>query len=234
MPVLATQPYGKGRVAWFGTDETWRWRWNHQDKYFDRFWGQLIYQFGSPSLLGDGAERTQIALNRSQAIVGTQSTVHVTLLDEKFNPRQDKKVEAELEFVEAKPGEDRKMPVTLNRLSGDRGEYSALIPHQRAGRFELRVKNPDVNTFSFRVDLPPKHELEESGLAEKALRDAAALSGGRFYREENLHELTGSIELRKKEFTRRQEVLLWNPLAILLFLGLITTEWLVRKFSDLS
>jgi hypothetical protein len=234
MPVLATQPYGKGRVAWFGTDETWSWRWNHQDKYFDRFWGQLIYQFGSPSLLGDGAERTQIALNRSQAIVGTQSTVHVTLLDEKFNPRQDKKVEAELEFVEAKPGEDRKMPVTLNRLSGDRGEYSALIPHQRAGRFELRVKNPDVNTFSFRVDLPAKHELEESGLAEKALRDAAALSGGRFYREENLHELTGSIELRKKEFTRRQEVLLWNPLAILLFLGLITTEWLVRKFSDLS
>jgi hypothetical protein len=231
MPVLATHLFGKGRVVWLGTDETWRWRWNHQDKYFDRLWGQLIYQLGSPSLLGDGAERTQIALNRSQAIVGTQSTVHVTLLDKEFNPRKDPKVEAELEYVD-KPGD--KIPVTLNLLNGGRGEYSALIAHQQAGRFELRVKNPDVNTFSFRVDLPAKHELEESGLAEKALRDAAQLSGGRFYREEDLHSLADSINPRTTSFMRRQEVLLWNPLAILVFLGLITMEWLVRKFSDLS
>jgi hypothetical protein len=231
MPVLATHPFGKGRVLWLGTDETWRWRWNYQDKYFDRFWGQLIYQMGSPSLLGDGAERTQIALNRSQAVVGTQSTLHVTLLDKEFNPRKDPKVDAELEHVD---GPGQKLPVTLNLISGGRGEYTALISHQRAGRFELRVKNPDAHTFSFRVDLPPKHELEESGLAEKALRDAANSSGGRFYREEDLHELAGSIELRTKEFRHRQEMLLWNPLAILLFLALITAEWLVRKSSDLS
>ena len=231
MPVLAMHPFGKGRVLWLGTDETWRWRWNFQDKYFDRLWGQLIYQMGSPSLLGDGAERTQIALNRSQAVVGTQSTVHVTLLDTEFNPRRDLKVEAELEYVD-KPG--KKIPVALNLLGGGRGEYSALISHQHAGRFELRVKNPALHTFSFRVDLPPKHELEESGLADKALRDAAQHSGGRFYREEDLHQLAGSIELRKQKFTRRQEVLLWNPLAIVLFLGLITMEWLVRKYADLS
>jgi hypothetical protein len=28
--------------------------------------------------------------------------------------------------------------------------------------------------------------------------------------------------------------LLWNPLAIFVFLGLITLEWIVRKFADLS
>jgi hypothetical protein len=234
MPILATHLYGKGRVVWLGTDETWRWRWNYQDKYFDRFWGQLIYQLGSSGLLGDGAERTQIALNRSQAVVGTQSTIHVTLLDKDFNPRKDPKVEAELEFVDAKPGEERRTPITLNLSAGGRGEYTALIPHQRPGRFELHVKNPEVNTFSFRVDLPPKHELEQAGLAERPLRDAAQLSGGRFYREEDLSQLVSSLEPRSKEFTRRQEVLVWNPLAILIFLFLITLEWVVRKFSDLS
>lgn len=234
MPILATHLYGKGRVLWLGTDETWRWRWNYQDKYFDRLWGQIIYQIGSPSLLGDAGERTQIALNRSQAVVGTQSTIHVTLLDKDFNPRKDKQVEAELDFIDAKPGEERKVPITLDLRAGDRGEYTALIPHQREGRFELRVKNPEENTFSFRVDLPPKHELEQAGLAEKALRDAALLSGGKFYREEDLHSLVGSIELKTKEFSRRQEVLLWNPLVILIFLGLITVEWLIRKFADLS
>ena len=234
MPVLATHYYGKGQVMWMGTDETWRWRWNYQDKYFVRLWGQIIYQLGLPSLLGDGAKRAQMALDSSQAIVGKQSTIYVRLVDKDFNPRKDPKVDADLEFMDAKAGDERRTPVVLLPLKGRPGEYAALVPHHRAGRFELHVKNPDVNTFSFRVDLPPKHELEESGLNEKALREAAQVSGGRFYREEDLHQLPGSLEVRTSEFRRRQEVLLWNPLAILLFVGLISAEWLVRKFADLS
>src|SRR5205814_926140 len=103
----------------------------------------------------------------------------------------------------------------------------ALVTHQKEGRFELHVRNPDVNTFSFRVELPPKHEMEQAGLAEKTLRECAEISGGRFYREEDLHQLSSSLEVKKKEFRRHQEVVLWNPLAVLLFLGLITMEWLI-------
>ena len=235
MPVLATHFYGKGQVMWLGTDETWRWRWNYQDKYFDRLWGQIIYQLGLPSMLGDGSKRTQMALDRSQAVYGAKpSEIYVRLLDKDFNPRKDAKVEAELVYLDAKPGEERSEKVVLNALAGRPGDYSVLIPNNRLGRRELHVKNPDVNVFSYRVDPPAKHELEEAGLAEKALREAALLSGGRFYREEDLHQLSSSIELRTTKFTRRQEVVLWNPLALLLFVGLITAEWLVRKFSDLS
>src|SRR5207244_8115719 len=90
MPVLATHFYGKGRVLWLGTDETWRWRWNFQDKYFDRLWGQIIYQLGLPSLLGDSAQRSQMALDRTKAVVGTQSSVFVRLLEKDFSPRKDK------------------------------------------------------------------------------------------------------------------------------------------------
>lgn len=234
MPIVATHHYGKGQVMWFGTDETWRWRWNYQDKYFVRFWGQVIYQFGLPSLLGESAKRSQMALDRSKVEVEKPSTIYVRLLDKDFNPRKDKRVDAELEFMDAKPGETRKEKITLNAIVGRDGDYAVLVTNNYAGRYELRVKNPDVNTFSYRVDLPPKHELEEAGLAEKALRDAAQISGGRFYREEDLHQMVASIAPQTKDFTLRQEILLWNPLAILLFLGLITMEWLVRKFSDLS
>lgn len=234
MPILATHNFGKGQVLWLGTDESWRWRWNYQDKYFVRFWGQLIYQLGLPSLLGDSTKRSQMALEHSQATVGKQSTVYVRLLDKDFNPRKDAKVEAELDHVDAKPGEERKTPIVLNAISGRPGEYAVLLPNNRPGRFELHVKNPELNTFSFRVELPAKHELEESGMNEKALRDAAMVSGGRFYREEDLGQLASSIASQSKEVTMPQEVLLWNPLAILVFLALITMEWLIRKFSDLS
>lgn len=234
MPVLATHFFGKGQVVWLGTDETWRWRWNYEDRYFVRFWGQLVYQLGLPSLLGDSAKRASMALDRSQAVVGKSSTVYVRLLDKDFNPRKDRKVDAELEHLDAKAGEERKFPVVLNSIDKRPGEYAVVVPNNRPGRWALHVKNPELNTFGFRVDLPPRHELEEAGLAEKQLREAAEISGGRFYREEDLRTLVPSLHEETAKTRRHQEVVLWNPLAILLFVGLITLEWLVRKFSDLS
>jgi hypothetical protein len=71
-------------------------------------------------------------------------------------------------------------------------------------------------------------------MAEDILREAARLSGGKFYREEDLHGLAEQIEPRKAAFTQRQEVLLWNPLAFLVFVGLVSAEWVLRKFSNLS
>jgi hypothetical protein len=236
MPVLATHFFGKGQVVWLGTDETWRWRWNYEDRYFVRFWGQLVYQLGLPSLLGESAKRASMALDRSQAVVGKSNTIYVRLLDKEYNPRKDLKVDAELEHLDAKPGEERKTPVVLNAIDikGRPGEYALLVTNNRPGRWALHVKNEGDNTFGFRVDLPPRHELEEAGLAEKALREAAELSGGRFYREEDLRHLVESLREETVKTPHHQEVVLWNPLAILFFVGLITLEWLVRKFSDLS
>ena len=81
--------------------------------------------------------------------------------------------------------------------------------------------------------LPPHHELELAGLADGPLRELAAATGGRFYREEDLPRLVESIEPKAAAYTLRREVLFWNPLAFLVFLGLVTAEWVVRKFADL-
>ena len=39
------------------------------------------------------------------------------------------------------------------------------------------------------MEPPPGHEKDKLGLAEKELRDLAKDSGGKFYREEDLHNL---------------------------------------------
>lgn len=234
MPIVATQWYGQGQVIYLGTDETWRWRYNVQDKHFIRFWGQIIYQVGLPSLMGESAKRVQASLERSQAVLDQPGSIFVRLLDKNYKPRRDPQVEALLDYLDAKPGQERIRKITLQTIAGRDGEYRALLAHDKPGRWELKIANPDVNTFAYRVELPPRHELEESGMAEKTLRELAETSGGRFYREEDLPSLADAIEQRQVQFTRRQEILLWNPLAFLLFLVLITAEWLVRKFSNLS
>jgi hypothetical protein len=40
--LIAEAPFGSGRVAWIGTDETFRWRRNVGDQLFWRFWGQTL------------------------------------------------------------------------------------------------------------------------------------------------------------------------------------------------
>ena len=82
--------------------------------------------------------------------------------------------------------------------------------------------------------MPPQHELEPDGLAEDTLREAARSSGGKFYREEDLHHLAADIVPQPASFTQPQEVLLWNPLAMIVFVVLVTAEWMLRKFSNLS
>jgi hypothetical protein len=109
------------------------------------------------------------------------------------------------------------------------------LPHDTVGRFMLKMENPEPAALEHRVSLPPQHELEVAGMAEDALRELARLSGGQFYREEDLHHLPDDIEPRQAPFVHRQEVLLWSaPFMFLLIVGLFTTEWVLRKLSSLS
>jgi hypothetical protein len=234
MPIVATQYYGKGQVVFMGTDETWRWRWNHHDKYFVRFWGQVIYQLGLPSLLGANAQRAQVALERSQATLGTQGSIFVRLLNKDHTPRTDKEVEATLDYYGDKDGKRETRKLTLYPVAKDRpGEYAALLVHDRKGRYEFKVNNPEPFTYSYRVEVPPGHELDDTGMAEKSLREMARISGGEFYREEDLYRLPDDVPTRTVAYRDRQDVMLF-PLGLVLFVVLITGEWLVRKFSNLS
>jgi hypothetical protein len=233
MPILATQYYGKGQVLFLASDETWRWRYNAEDKIFTRFWGQVIYQLALPHLLSNSSRRAQIALERSEAVLNRPGSIYVRLLDKDFRPLKAKEVPAVLENLDAKPGPARERKVTLQPVPGRDGDYRVLLPHDVPGRFELRL--PSVGeSFQYRVEVPPKHEQEEAGLADEALRAAAQLCGGQFYREEDLHRLPEQLKAQKTPFVERREALLWNPLALVLFVLLITAEWVVRKFSNLS
>jgi hypothetical protein len=236
MPVVATHHYGKGEVLFVGTDETWRWRDSTGDRLTARFWGQITLQLGLPHLLGN-SRRTQMDLERGGAVLGRPGGVRVRLLDTNYEGITRPTVRATLVNLNSRDQAGRQRDVILRRVPGQPGEYRGALPNDVPGRYELRLAEGDGlqgATLPFRVELPPRHELEEVGLNEEGLRSAAATSGGRFYREEDLHTLADSIESRQTPFTLRQEVILWNNLALFAFVVLISLEWLLRKFSNLS
>ncbi len=236
MPIVATHYYGKGEVLFLGSDETWRWRDGTGDRLTARLWGQIVARLGLPHLLGN-ARRSQLDLERGVAIYGQPGSVKARILDSKYEPVVRPTIQAKLVCLDARDDGPRVQDVVLRRVAGQPGEYRGSLPNDRPGRHELRLLAQDgleAATLPFTVELPPRHELEETGLAEEALRALASGSGGAFYREEQLAQLPETITPRSLAFTQRQEVLLWNPLALVVLLTLLTAEWLLRKFSNLS
>lgn len=233
MPLLSTQYYGKGQVLFLGTDETWRWRYNTGDALYARFWGQVIYQLGLPHLMGHGS-RTQLALDRADAVVGRPGYIYARLFDAEYRPFIADKVAAIIESLDAAPGTERSRPLTLDPIVGRPGEYRALLAHDTPGRYEIKVSQPEAGSLSFRVILPPGHELEPAGLAAGPLQELAKATGGKFYREEDLANVSTNLTPKFAPFTARQEALLWGPLSLALFVGLVTAEWVIRKLANLS
>jgi hypothetical protein len=63
----------------------------------------------------------------------------------------------------------------------------------------------------------------------------AEQTGGKFYREEDLHRLAAEVRSQTVTFTQRKETLLWTSWWVwALVVGLFTLEWVVRKFSNMS
>jgi hypothetical protein len=236
MPVLAMHHYGKGQVLFAAFEETWRWRFNTQDKVFGRFWSQLLLHMALPHKLGGSARQVELAVNRSALVLGKPGMVFARLLDRNFEPYKAAKVEGTLEYLDAKPGQQREYKLVLEPVPGreKEGEFKAPLPNHLPGKWQVRLVEPEPTTFAFTVALPPRHELEDAPMAAEALRTAASVSGGRFYQEESLRELAGAIQPRETSFTVRQEVLMWGPLPFVIFTGLVALEWLLRKFANLS
>jgi hypothetical protein len=234
MPLLATHYYGKGLVMFSAVEETWRWRYNEADKYFARYWGQVVYAIGLPYTLGSKAG--QLALAGGEALLGKPGQVYARLFTPEFRPLARERVTAQVERLDAGPNEEKFRTVVFEAVPNQPGEYVATIPNDRVGRYALKVESgEETAVLDYRVTLPPEHELAPGPFNEDGLRKLAESTGGKFYREEDLHRLPDNVKPQVVSFTQRKETLLWTYWPVLAaIVGLFTLEWFLRKFSNMS
>lgn len=234
MPLLASHYSGAGYVLYAGLDETWRWRFNEADKYFGRFWTQGVYIAGAPRT--KGTKMTQLSLDKPDAFRGTTGQVYARLYTAELKPLKTDRLEARAERIDVDPNDPEKsFPVVLKAVPNQDGEFVATLPFNRVGRYVLKVENGgDTATLDYRVTLPPDDEQAPGGMAEEQLKKLAEATKGGFYREEDLHTLSGKLAKKTTPFVVREEFLLWNWWALAVVVGLFALEWFVRKFNSLS
>jgi hypothetical protein len=230
MPVVALHQYGLGQVMFVGTDNTWRWRKNVGDVFYTAIWGQISQRVSIQRLLG-GSKRTQLTTDRQNYLIGDRISVYARLYNIGFEPVQEPSINA---VYTLKSGEGRRQEITLRPLPEQAGLYRAEFIANAPGSYEFYIE-PDPNTrLDFNVS-EPKFELGETAMNESLLRELTAMSGGTFFREEDLHKLPDTIRQRTERVRSPLEVELWSsPFYFLLMLAVVTAEWVLRKLSYLK
>jgi len=252
MPVLALQGYGTGQTLFVGTDETWRWRRNVGEKYYTRFWGQVLLRFGLPRLLG-ASRLTQLTTERKQYVSGERVVISGRLYRSGFQPVIDPTVNGTVTIQpdqagSAAPGDLRK-DVSLQATPGKPGYYEGEIVVTTPGIYTFSTENDPSSTLDFRVT-EPRFEFGDTALNLALLQKMADTSGGALYREEDLYKMLESAETSRPsgapasgadkipsglggstiKVPSPQEVeLAFSPLYFALMILVATIEWILRK-----
>jgi len=230
MPVVALQQYGLGQVMYVGTDNTWRWRKNVGDIYYTTIWGQIAQRVSLQRFLG-GSKRTQLTSDRQNYMTGERVSIFARLYNIGFEPMLDPSIKA---FYGLKNGQGPRPEVTLRSIPEQPGLYRGEFVAPAPGNYQFWAEHDINHWLDFSVS-PPTFELGETAMNAGLLKEIAATTSGAFFREEDLYKLPQTISARTERVRSPLEVELWSsPLYFLLLLGVVTTEWILRKMSNLK
>ncbi len=234
-PILAVQRYGGGNVLFLAADETNRWR-SVAENVFDRFWVQAV-RFLVEGRLAGARRRFRVLLDRDVVDRGDALEVRAEVFDESFRPLKEESVEVEIRLPRGE-GADR---VTLLPVEGRDGHYAGTYAatregdHEvRAARAEFRSKDEgDTPAASFVVTQPDR-EMGDVRTDRALLREVASRSRGLSC---EIHELDRLLDPKlippasERVVTQGRPVPLWDTwTTIVVVLGLLCAEWVLRKF----
>ena len=254
MPVIVTGRYGAGRLFFQATDDTWRWRRHTGEHLHDTYWVRVArflmpqlrvaqnrkyvlrtdrrtYDFGDPVrvelevfdalLLAEQPTAISIAVTAavatSSSLVSSQAGPTALVADRN---RLRASVEDRLEVL--------RVATASNRFEGRwvaprPGRYllevADIVPQadDRPASSVVRIKAPDLEARKPQAD----HEV---------LERMADLTGGRVL---NLDELvTGFARIEDRSVQIPDDIVesLWDSkLVLILFVSLISMEWILRK-----
>jgi hypothetical protein len=229
MPVIALQQYGTGQVMYVGTDNTWRWRQNGGETLYTTFWGQIVQRLSLPKLLGIGSKRTQLTADRQNYVAFDKVRIYARLYNDSFQPVEEASVKGFYQVAGDAP-----QAIVMRGIAEQPGMYRADFVAPRAGDYTVWLERDAATKLNFAVGTP-RLELAETAMQDKAMREAAATSGGAFFREETLSKLPDQIQKEAREVRSTTETELgFSPIYFLLLLGVVSAEWILRKMSRLK
>ena len=234
-PILVVGHFGAGRTLFSATDDSWRWRFYTGESIFDTYWvQQLRYLARSKKLGSRGMTFTSL---RDSYEVGDQVRLSLHILNRKLLQQLPEELS-----VEINDGNGQIIRrENLVRQEGQGDTYIAQFPAERIGTFTAKLPpiTAEARELNVRLDVTvPAKELEQPQVDRTLLSRLASETNALLpdQTEPKLMEMaTARVDLLKIPSAARSiplfsDMPLWDaPLALLLFVLLITAEWVLRK-----
>jgi hypothetical protein len=250
--LVAEAPSGSGRVAWIGTDETFRWRRDVGDALFWRFWGQALRSVARRE--DRPADASWMAVSPRMVEPGSPVSVELSLVTDAAEPdgqageaasARRRPVEAAFQPVTIHPGDG--IPLEL-KPAGRPGLYAGSFTPDAPGRYEVRHLSgrPEGRVLAGAVVVErPRRERRIVSVDREGLRSLADLSGGDMVEIEafssipyRLDEASTSLfsgEAGRPPGRTRLEDDVWDTWPVLLVLvGLLCADIAIRRLTGSS
>lgn len=234
VPWLATRVYGSGRVFYFSSDQSWRWRYKVADRFHVRFWNQILVAAIEPPY---SASDQFVSLGTDQVdyLPGDPVEVRARLKDTRGNPVGDATVDA----VVMKDNTEFAV-VPLAPRNPKRGTYEGSIDSLPAGEYAIRIRASGYDESALMATTPIWIGEENSGemlrlsLDPSALRQIAAAGDGRYLHESEAEELLPLLKPLSSGTIVESDTILWQSYFWFIpIIALLATEWYLRKRAGL-
>lgn len=239
--LIAVQRAGLGKVVMMNFDRTWRFRYGVGDTYHHRFWGQLL-RWCAGQNLRSGTETVRLGTDRLTYTPSDPVEILAKVLDADRRPVTDAEV-----FASIYLGEERILRQKMSYRTATSGLYeTSLAPLSQPGEYTIRLEGDAVGgqtgegkdaieTTLLVVATRNPIELAELTADRDFLHHAAQATGGKAVEITEAPTLASLFGAPKEVLTERRNITLWDKWPLLvMFLGLLTTEWLIRRRSGLA
>jgi uncharacterized membrane protein len=230
-PLLVLSAFGEGRTAAFAVDSTWHWQMEGFGEIHRRFWRQFVLWLTKKD--ETAGERVWVRLDQRRYQQG--SKVDFTLGAD--NPQGDPLKSAEFEVQVDKPDGTTETVRAARRGDEATGSFTATsLPGDYKIVVSARNNGESVGTATARFSVSDQDvELDQPAaepLLLASLANLTAEAGGAGLAPEELPDLLEKLKARAEEFEEEivATVTLWDRWPTLLaFVGLLSTEWFLRK-----
>jgi uncharacterized membrane protein len=232
-PLMVLGRYGAGRTLFTAIDDSWRWRYYTGESVFDTYWVQQVRYLARGRKLGQ--RRLAFAAERPTYELGQQVRLTLRLLDPTLPSQLPDQIRVEVLDADGQPVRQE----TLMRQPGGQNDtYATSFTADRMGGFTARLAPVAGGIDSLDVPIEvisPRLELAQPQVDRATLSRLASETLGQVLNASEAQEkLPQLVPSAAKIIPVRSGTPLWDaPLALALFVVLITVEWIVRKLNGM-